>query len=137
MGSDAADFASRHIGLPYDATGLHCWELVRRCQLEVFGRTLPAVLAAPSGKRELVRLMARRHAYSGWRAIPGTAHGAVVFMTRQGHGPSRAAIHAGVYLALDGGGILHTDDPHGVAFEPLAALRARNWVPSFYFPEIE
>lgn len=138
MGNDrAADFVTRHIGQPYRPDGLHCWELVRRCQSEVFGRTLPAVMAAPENKLALARLMAARHDYKGWCAVMAPAHGAVVFMTRKGHGPSRAACHAGVYLALDGGGVLHTDDPHGVVFEPLVALRARNWADlSFFTPEI-
>ncbi|CAN7598570.1 hypothetical protein [Bosea sp. LjRoot237] len=83
----------------------------------------------------VARLMARRDKHKGWRRSTSPKHGAVVFMTRKGHGPERSAIHAGVYLALDGGGILHTDDPHGVVFESLAELAARNWVLSFYVPD--
>lgn len=136
MGSDPAAFVNSVIGKPYDPIGLHCWELTRRCQSEVFGRALPAVLAAPDSKLALARLMSRRHAYQGWREASQPEHGAVVFLTRKGHGPSRAAVHAGTWLALDGGGLLHTDDPHGVAFETLPELSARNWAdPSFYVPE--
>jgi hypothetical protein len=131
---NAATFANSVIGEPYSKTGLHCWELVRRTQAAVFGRVLPAILEAPSNRLALARLMARRHDYAGW-APAQAQHGAVVFMTRRGHGPSRAAIHAGTYLALDGGGVLHTDDPHGVVFETLAELSARNWADlSFYVP---
>lgn len=136
MVSDAAGFANRMRGLPYCPTGLHCWELTRLCQLEVFGRVLPAVLAVPESKVALARLMARRNGYAGWRPVDAPEHGAVAFLTRRGHGPSRAAIHAGTWLSLDGGGLLHTDDPHGVAFETLPELSARNWAdPSFYIPD--
>lgn len=136
MGSDAAAFVNSVIGKPYDPTGLHCWELTRQCQLTVFGRDLPAVMAAPESKIALARLMARRHAYRGWHEASQPTHGAVVFLTRRGNGPSRAAVHAGVYLDLDGGGVLHTDDPHGVAFATLPELSARNWAdPSFYVPD--
>lgn len=131
-----AAFVNSHLGKPYSYTGLHCWELTRRCQAEVFGRELPAVLAAPDSKLALARLMSRRHAYKGWREVHQPEHGAVVFLTRKGHGPSRAAVHAGTWLALDGGGLLHTDDPHGVAFATLPELSALNWAdPSFYVPD--
>lgn len=135
MASDAAAFANRVMGQPYEGNGLHCWELTRQCQREVFGRELPAVLAAPDSKRELIRLMRRRHDHAGWREARQPEHGAVVFLTRRGHGPSREAIHAGTWLALDGGGVLHTDAPHGVVFETLPELSARNWAePSFFIP---
>lgn len=135
MDSSAA-FAASYIGKPYDKTGLHCWELVRRAQERVFGRDLPAVLEHPGSKLAVARLMACKDQHPGWHRIDTPAHGAVVFMTRQGHGPERAAIHSGVYLALDAGGVLHTDDPHGVVFESLMELRARNWAGlAYYIPD--
>lgn len=132
---EPAAFVDLVIGRAYEPEGLHCWELVRACQAGVFGRALPPVLVAPERKRELIGLMDLRHSYPGWREIETPAHGAVVFMTRNGHDGSRAACHAGVFLDLDGGGVLHTDDPHGVVFEGLAELAARNWADlSFYEP---
>lgn len=132
---DAAAFVSSVIGRDYEPAGLHCWELVRRCRREVFGDELPLVLEAPADKRALAQEMARRHGYSGWGEVAQPVHGAVVFMGRMGHGRSRAAIHSGIWLDLDGGAVLHTDDPHGVVFETLTELAARNWAdPSFYAP---
>ncbi len=131
----AVAFLDRVIGAPYEPEGLHCWELARRCQLEVFDRDLPVIMTVPETKREIVTLMARRHEYPGWKELQAPVHGAIVFMTRHGNGPSRSAIHAGVYLALDGGAVLHTDDPHGVTFESLLELTTRNWADmSFYSP---
>lgn len=135
--SDTAtlQFLAAVIGRAYDPTGLHCWQLVRSCQGVVFGRELPPVLVAPERRRELVGLMDLRHSYPGWREVDGPAHGAVVFMTRHGHEVARAACHSGVYLDLDGGGVLHTDAPHGVVFETIPELTARNWADlSFYLP---
>ncbi|MGX1786833.1 hypothetical protein ACWIGM_08860 [Bosea sp. NPDC055332] len=84
----------------------------------------------------IARLMRHRDKHPGWQRAESPKHGAVVFMTRAGHGPERSAIHAGVYLALDGGGILHTDDPHGVVFESFSELKARGWAGlSFYLPD--
>lgn len=131
----AAAFVDRMIGRAYEAQGLHCWALVRQCQSEVFCRILPAVLAAPESRRELIGLMAQRHEHAGWREVERPVHGAVVFLARRSHGAARAACHAGVWLALDGGGLLHTDAPHGVVFESLPELTARNWAePSFHIP---
>jgi hypothetical protein len=130
-----AQFVAAHIGLPYAANGLHCWELTRRCQGEVFGRELPPVLVAPERRAELVGMMALRHDYPGWRRVEAPVHGAVVFLTRFGHDVSKAACHAGTWLDLDGGGVLHTDEVHGVVFETLTELAARNWAdPSFHTP---
>jgi hypothetical protein len=132
---EATAFVDLVIGRPYEPAGLHCWELVRACQGAVFGRGLPPVLVAPERKRELIGMMDLRHNYPGWREIEAPAHGAVVFMTRHGHDVSKAACHAGVWLDLDGGGVLHTDDPHGVVFESLPEIAARNWADlSFYEP---
>ena len=128
-------FVESVIGRAYEPDGLHCWELVRQCQAVVFGRHLPPVLVAPERVRELVEMMELRHSYPGYREIDGAQHGAIVFMTRRGNGPSRAACHAGVYLDLDGGGVLHTDAPHGVVFETLIEIQARNWADlSFFLP---
>ncbi|RXT18074.1 MULTISPECIES: glycoside hydrolase [unclassified Bosea (in: a-proteobacteria)] len=128
-------FLAAHIGKPYDRTGLHCWELTRLSQAQIFGRPLPIVLSVPESKRELIALMAGRDEAGDWRQVAEPEHGAVVFMTRRGHGPSRAAVHCGTWLALDGGGVLHTDEEHGVVFDSLLELSARNWAsPSFYVP---
>lgn len=132
---DAVTFVSAHLGRAYEPAGLHCWELTRLCQRELFGRELPAVLAVPDSRAQLLRLMAERDADRGWMQIERPMHGAVVFLARQGHGVGRAACHAGTWLGLDGGGVLHTDEPHGVAFESLLQLAARNWAaPAFYVP---
>lgn len=129
-------FVAAFTGRQYSRTGLHCWELTRRAQAEIFDRELPAVLEHPGTKLGVARLMARKDNHDGWRRTDTPAHGAVVFMTRAGHGPERAAIHSGVYLALDGGGVLHTDDPHGVVFESISELKARNWASmAYYLPD--
>jgi hypothetical protein len=133
---DAAAFVNSVISRPWQADGLHCWELTRLCQREVFGRELPAVLVAPESLLAKVRLMRRRHDFEGWTVSDRPCHGAVCFLTRKGHGDADAACHSGTWLALDGpGALLHVDHPQGVAFESLAELKLRNWSePSFHIP---
>lgn len=128
-------FLAAVMGRAYEPAGLHCWELVRMCQRVVFGRELPPVLVAPERRLELVGMMSLRHSRPDWGEVAAPAHGAVVFMTRGGHEVAKAACHAGVWLEFDGGGVLHTDAPHGVVFESLPELKARNWADlSFYLP---
>lgn len=135
MPIDAATFLDVVLGLPYDEKKLHCWELVRRMQSQVFQRELPTVLVRPDNMRELVGMMELRKTYQDWEQVDQPAHSAVVFMTKGGHDVEVAACHAGVYLDFDGGGILHTDADHGVVFESLPAVKARNWAGfSYHLP---
>lgn len=67
-----------------------------------------------------------------WRATSLPVGGAIVLMHRPGTGAR--AIHAGTYLALDGGGVLHVDDPHGVVFDTPLDLGLRNWACEYYVP---
>lgn len=135
MAIDLGDFLDVVLGLPYHPQKLHCWELVKRCQKAVFDRDLPTILVKPDDMRELIGMMDLRKTYQGWEEVDEPQHGAVVFMTKGGHEVERSACHAGVYLDVDGGGILHTDEDHGVVFESLPAIKTRNWGDfSFHVP---
>lgn len=124
------------LGLPWQRDGLHCWALTRRVQAEIFGRALPAGLTAvPDNRLALAKLFrAGVDHVPGWQEVSAPQHGAVALMHRQG-APATALIHSGCYLAIDTGGVLHTDDPHGVVFDDLMSLRARNWVPRWFIPK--
>lgn len=134
-GQAEIEFIDRMIGCPYEDEGLHCWELTRQCQRDVFGRDLPLVLGAPASLFAKVRAFRQRHAFEGWRRVEGPAHGAVVFLTLNGLGAANGACHSGTWFDLDGGNLLHTDRGHGVVFEGLAELAVRNWTDlSFHLP---
>ncbi len=113
-----------YVGAPWQADGLHCWELVRRVQERVFGRTVPFVAVAPGDRRELLTAFETHPARSHWAAFENPAHGAIVLMSR---GDARRDCHAGTYLDVDGGGILHADEHAGVMFERPEYLAARGW----------
>lgn len=123
----SATFLDLVLGREYEPKGLHCWELVRQYQQVVMKRDLPIILVAPERRAELVGMMELRKTYADWVEVPEPVHGAVVFMTKNGHEVSRAACHAGVWLDLDNGGILHTDEGHGVVFETMLQIKLRNW----------
>jgi hypothetical protein len=129
-------FVASLVGLPWQRDGLHCWALVTKVQRDLFDRSLPVGLTvAPESKLSLARLfVAGIETETGWQEVPVPAHGAVALMHRHG-AAATALIHCGCWLAIDGGGVLHTDDPHGVVFDDLAALRARNWCARWFIPK--
>ena len=126
-----AEFVNAHVGLPYDRARLHCWELVRMAQAEVFGRALP-MYARPERLSDQIRAFEEHKERENWQRISAPDHGAIVLLGRIG---SRRDLHAGVYLAIDRGGILHTDEPHGVVFEDMMQIEARGWTAAFYAPK--
>lgn len=133
---DAGQYLTALIGQPWARDGLHCWALVRQVQRDLFDRDLPPVFdVAPDGRAAKARLFNGHPERKRWQAIERPVHGAVALMVRRG---ARIDFfeHAGVYFDLDGGGLLHVDDPHGVVFDDLFVFRsARRWMdPVFFVP---
>lgn len=140
MAIDAGAYVSALINQPWARDGRHCWRLVVEVQRDLFGRTLPAVLdtapAVREGRALKPRLFAEHEERARWiETTPIVAHGAIVLMHRRGMPPD-ALIHAGVYLALDAGGVLHCDAPQGVVFDSMRELtELRRWSPRFFIPK--
>lgn len=130
---DLGEYVSSLIGRPWDRHGMHCWRLVAQVQADLFGRGVP-FSSEPMHKRQVVRaMMSLEAAPFGWREIERPVHGAVARMYRNGGDPA-VLDHAGVYLTLGRGGVLHTDDPYGVVFDALIELSARGWAPRWFVP---
>lgn len=134
---DAGAYVSALINEPWMRDGRHCWRLVIDVQRELFGRELPAVLdVAPigaEGRRLKPRLFGEHQERARWRETEQRVHGAVVLMHRASAKPD-ALVHAGVWLMVDGGGVLHCDHPQGVVFDSSLELAQRRWVPRFFVP---
>lgn len=123
-------WANHYIGKPWEAGGrgpesYDCYGLVAEVQARHFGRQLPLVDGIePTDQRAVAQAMARADYRAGWVPIPMAerAEGDLVLMAHARH-PS----HIGVWLAVDGGGILHCANGPGVVFSTLAALRLAGW----------
>ena len=119
-------------GRPYDRTAFNCWHLAGLVQATLAGRTLPA--ADPllvSDLRARARVLATHPVRSEWVTVPRPVDLALVLMGRT----AGAETHAGTWLAEDGGLILHTDEPHGVALDPpLEIAQARRWRITYLVP---
>lgn len=131
---DAASYVSDRIGLPYSATDLHCWELTRLTQWDLFSRLTPVVAIEEGGDHHmliLARQFAQNPARKLWEPVGAPEHGAIALMSRPGR---LTAIHCGTFLDLDGGGVFHTDHDHGVAFDGLLEIAIRNWNVEWFIP---
>lgn len=133
MVDDLGPYITRLIGQPWERRGLHCWALVEKIQKERFDRAAPQGPAVAPGRDRRRELMAVDAEPLGWTESTEPQHGAIVRMYRVGGNPADLE-HAGVYLAVDGGIVLHTDDPHGVVADTLLELRTRGWVPRWFVP---
>lgn len=132
-GSRAAAYVDALIGKPWQGAGLHCWALVAQVQRDLFGRDLPPVLEiAPADKSEAMQLFASHPERSRWVEALHPSDGAIMLASRSDSG--RRACHAGVYLAVERGGVLHVDAPHGVVFDDLLILKTRRWAPLWLVP---
>lgn len=127
---DAAEFISEIQGRPWTREE-HCWELVRTAAREVGNFELPAFLITTS-TTPLQKLRAFRDhpERERWVQVSSPGHLDVVLMSRE---LVRAPVtHAGIFLDVDGGGILHVDAPHGVEFVAPFEIALRGWTAEYF-----
>jgi len=124
---NAAD-VNRYIGLPWrlGARGpdaYDCWGLLRHCRAVYFADSIPDVELGDQARA----LYAHKMRSGQWRIVSTPEHGDGVLL-RHGNDP-----HVGLYLDLDGGGVLHALEGCGVVFTALAALKPLGFGrPTFY-----
>jgi len=94
--------------------GFNCWGLLHYVQKHYFSVKMPV---APIGDRETcLRMFADRVEAKVWAHVEKPSHGDGALM-REGKNP-----HVGIYLDIDGGGILHALEGMGVIFTPCQDL---------------
>lgn len=111
--------ANAYIGRPWidGARGpdaFDCWGLLRWIEDKHFGLMLPDLPALPDETRNLYREQIETGA---WTVIDQPVHGSGALL-RGGDRP-----HVGVFLDIDGGGVLHAQEGVGVMFTAKQQLR--------------
>ncbi|MEM5449849.1 NlpC/P60 family protein [Paraburkholderia guartelaensis] len=107
-----SDEVNAYINRPWVGGGrgpdsFDCWGLLAWVQREHFGIHLPERVTDPAGMRAIYH----DELESGrWRIVPRPVHGCGVLL-RSGDRP-----HVGVYLQIDGGGVLHAMEGVGVIY---------------------
>ena len=110
-------FAVGYIGLPWralgrDVQGFDCYGLFKHVQHLYFGVDVAEIGLDPSvDVIGMVRAFKSHAEFGHWREVVEPCEGDAVMM-----GNGRSVSHIGIYLAVDGGGVLHCDDIGGVQF---------------------
>ncbi len=119
-------WAESYIGIPWSATGVgpdtfHCWAFVRHIQEKHFGRVLPGI-PNPEDVLSIARGFRDHPERRRWKRVEVAIEGDCVLMRQ-----ARYPIHVGVWLDVDGGGVLHCSQEAGVAFQSLTSLALNGW----------
>lgn len=112
--------ADKYIGHEWEAAATgpeswDCWNFLMHILSTYFNKNMPS---APIGDAEGCRAVYDEQMKAGkWERVLEPQHGDAVSM-REGKWP-----HVGVWLDIDGGGVLHCCEGHGVIFSRPAVLR--------------
>lgn len=123
-----ADDVNRYIGLAWQfgargPNAYDCWGLLMHCESTYFDGGIPEVQFGDAARD----LYASKLRSGEWAIVPHPEHGDGVLL-RDGNDP-----HVGIYLDLDGGGILHAMEGVGVVFTALRDLNFMGFAqPTFY-----
>lgn len=123
----AISYARAQVGKPFAPGALgpdafDCWGLVRDGKAALFGDTLPVLSFDPRNIRSVIRTVETEVAKNIWQEMSGPEHGAVVTMSHSVRGH-----HVGLWLEIDGGGLLHALDGVGVRFQRMIELKMDLW----------
>lgn len=123
-----SDYINRLIGRPY-TPDFRCWDLVRLVQADLFNRDLPSVPADITSPRAMMREFEHHAEKAKWSLSEMPSQGCIILM-----GGARREHHAGVYLEVNRGGVIHTLPTTGVQFEPWRDVVARCGTVNIYEP---
>ncbi len=116
------------IGRPY-RPDFRCWDLVRYVSRVVFNRPLPEVPNDVEGRFQIARAFRSSPERARWRLTSSPQSGSIVLI-----GAAIRETHAGIYIGIDGGAVLHTEERTGVVLEPIAELTMRTHTVNCYEP---
>jgi cell wall-associated NlpC family hydrolase len=121
----AAAYVRSVLAIPYREDGngpeeFGCWGLSRDCQQKLFGRELP-VAGHPDDIQAVIGILQDPRVRDGWPEVERPEHGALAVFSK---GQRR---HVGVWLDVEGGGVLHTIEGAGVQFQSWVLLQTQGW----------
>lgn len=105
-----------------------CWGFVRYALKHEYGYDVPQVNVNPECLRDVLHAFRTDLAFQAFVEVEKPQGGDVVLM-RQAKNP----VHAGLWLDIDGGGVLHCVRESGVVFQNIRSLNLSGWyLHSFY-----
>ena len=135
--SPTPHWAAELIGRPWHAgargpDAFDCWGLFLAIQREHFGRDLPEIPVDANDLRTVMTTFRDHPERQRWVAVAQPAEGDAVLLRQ-----SRHPVHVGVWLAVDGGGVLHAVKDAGVVFQKLPELLLHGWRVEGYYRFVE
>lgn len=120
-------FAIQYIGKPWVNGGqgpdeFDCWGFFRHVQREHFGREVQFIDVDANDLRTVIKNFRDDDERTKWKKVDEPQDGDGVLMAH-GKYPS----HVGVWLDIDGGGVLHCTRGEGVVFSSLSSLKTSGW----------
>ncbi|MPS48554.1 NlpC/P60 family protein [Methylobacillus sp.] len=120
-------WAGQYVGTPWvkggqGPNGYDCWGFVRFVQQKHFDRALSHIDADADSYREVITAIEQTEERHSWVQVQKPAEGDCVLMAHAKY-PS----HVGVWLDVDGGGVLHCVRGEGVVFSSMSALKLAGW----------
>jgi hypothetical protein len=103
-------WASKYIGTPWVNLEHDCWEFTRIVQKREFKRALPKIALNAKDVRACVK-NATQERDAHWQEVASPIEGDCVLMSQ-----NQQPTHVGVWVDVDGGGILHCVEGAGVIF---------------------
>lgn len=126
-------FANKYIGCPWVAgaqgpNSFDCWGFVRYVLKHEYGYDVPQVNVNPECLRDVLHAFRTDLAFQAFVEVE-KPQGVDVVLMRQAKNP----VHAGLWLDIDGGGVLHCVRESGVVFQNIRSLNLSGWyLHSFY-----
>lgn len=126
-------FALKYIGLPWEAgaqgpDSFDCWGFARYILKHEYEHDVPHVNINPDNLRDVLHAFKSNKAFQSFYEVVKPRDGDVVLM-RQAKNP----VHAGIWLDVDGGGVLHCCRNSGVVFQYEPSLNATGWFLHSYY----
>lgn len=120
-------WALKYIGRPWvqGAQGpneFDCWGFVRFVNLHEFGIDVPIIDTDANDMRAVIKSFTSDGERANWSPVTTPKTGDAVLMAHCKY-PS----HVGIWLDVDGGGVLHCIRGEGVVFSSLSSLKTCGW----------
>jgi cell wall-associated NlpC family hydrolase len=129
-------WAFEYIGRPWVNGGqgpdnFDCWGFFRFVQLNHFGYEVPTYDVNANDFRTVANTIMEADERVKWEASALPTEGCAVLMAH-----SKYPSHVGVWLDVDGGGVLHCVRGEGVVFSALSSLKTCGWGRVEYYKHV-
>lgn len=115
-------WAFKYIGMPWVRGENDCWAFFRLVQQEQFGRLIPQFDMERYNRSACIAAVEHNPERNNWRLVEKPQEGDAVLLAHARH-PS----HVGVWVDVDGGGVLHCVGGSGVVFQTVKSLKSGGW----------